>query len=72
MNYYKIKIMTQVNTKNYIRVSKKEYLKLKELQEHFEVFWQYFSHLQDIKEAREDIKTGRVISQEQLFKKLGL
>jgi len=63
--------MTQTITKNYIRISKEEYIKLKELQKHFEAFWKYITHLQDIKEAREDIKAGRTISQEQLFRKLG-
>lgn len=64
--------MPQTITKNYIRIHKEEYTKLKQLQKHFEVFWKYFTHLKDIEEARKDIKTGRTISQEELFKKLGL
>jgi len=64
--------MAQTITKNYIRISKEEYIKLRQLQKHFEAFWKYFSHLQDIKEARKDIKAGRTISQKELFKKLGL
>lgn len=64
--------MNQTITKNYIRISKEEYLKLKQLQKHFEIFWKYLTHLQGIKEAREDIESGRTIPQEELFRKLEL
>lgn len=72
MDYYKIKLMPQTITEKYIRVPTQEYTRLKQLQKHFEPFWKYITHLQDIKEARQDIKQGRTIPQEKLFKELGL
>ncbi|HBT81443.1 hypothetical protein A2757_02495 [Candidatus Giovannonibacteria bacterium RIFCSPHIGHO2_01_FULL_48_47] len=56
----------------YIKVSRTEYLRLRKLQKYFETFWNYLSHLRDIQEAREDIKAGRTIAQEKLFRKLGI
>lgn len=64
--------MIKTTTRSYIRVSKEEYLKLKQFQKYFQVFWNYFKHLKGVKEAREDIKTGKVISQDKLFKNLGI
>ena len=61
-----------LTAQNYIRIPKEEYAKLKKLQKHFGFFLNYFEHLQDIKKAREEIKAGKTISQEKLFKELGL
>jgi len=61
-----------VTSKNYIKISKEEYLKLKQIQKHFEKFWKYFTHLQEIEEARQDIKSGKVIAQDKILKLLKL
>ena len=71
------KIKTITNNKgteiyDYVRIPVEEYTRLKRLQEYFEGFWNYFEHLQDIKNARDDIKAKKVISQEEFFKKLGV
>ncbi|TSC78542.1 MAG: hypothetical protein G01um101433_207 [Parcubacteria group bacterium Gr01-1014_33] len=64
--------MIRIATKNYIRIPKEEYIRLKQLQKYFGTFWSYFEHLQEIKKAREEIKVGKTIAQEDLFQKLGL
>ena len=64
--------MNKISSKNYIKIRRDEYLRLKKLQERFESFLNYFMHLKDIKEARQDIKMGNIMSQEKLFKKMGL
>ena len=64
--------MLKTATKRYIRVPKEEYARLKQLQKRFESFLAYAAHVQSIREARKDIRAGRTIPQEQLFKKLGL
>lgn len=58
-------------TKDKILISKSEYLRLKKLDGYFQDFWLYLQNLIDIKQAREEIKQKKVISQEKLFKKLG-
>ncbi len=57
---------------NYVKIPREEYFKLKKLQKNFETFWNYLRHLRDIEEAREDIKRGRTVLQENLFKQMGL
>ena len=64
--------MSKIISKNYIRVPKEEYMRLKALQDHFEIFWNYMKHLKDIDEARKEIHKGKTISQERLFRTLGL
>lgn len=59
-------------TKNYISVPKAEYLRLKKVDKRFRDFLSYAEHLQDIREAREKVKQGKTISQEELFRRLGL
>lgn len=49
-----------------------EYDRLKRLDAKFRVFLAYLEEVMDIKEAREEIKKGKFISQEKLFRKLGL
>ena len=58
--------------KEKISILKAEYLRLKELDKHFKGFWMYLKNLTEIQEAREEIKQKKVISQDKLFKKLGL
>jgi len=64
--------MDKTLSKSYIKIRRDEYLRLKKLQERFELFLNYCVHLKDIAEARQDIKTGNAISQKKLFKKMGL
>ncbi len=54
-----------------VSVPRLEYFRLKKLEERFSDFWIYMEHLMDIREAREHMKKGKVISQEKLFKRLG-
>ena len=62
---------TSTTTKNKVFIPKAEYLRLKKLDERFRDFWLYLENLMDIREAREQIKQKKVISQEKLFKQLG-
>mgnify|MGYP001561023584 CR=1 FL=1 len=55
-----------------ITVKKEEYLRLKKLEKSFGKLFNYFRHLYEISEARKEIKEKRIISQDKLFKKLGL
>ena len=57
---------------DYVKIRREEYTRLKKLQKYFEGFWGYLSHLQDIDEARKEVKQGKVISQEDLFQKFGV
>lgn len=61
-----------IATKEKISIPKMEYLRLKELDKHFKGFWMYLRNLMETREAREEIKQKKVISQNKLFKKLGL
>jgi len=63
--------MANIALKEKISIPKTEYIRLKKLESRFQDFLEYFVHLNDIKEARENIKKKKFISQEKLFKKLG-
>lgn len=65
--------MTQTfsSAKDRVSVPRMEYFRLKKLDERFRDFWLYMEHLLDIRQAREQIKGKKVISQEKLFRKLG-
>ena len=64
--------MNRSITSNYVKIPREEYFKLKKIQKNFETFWNYLKHLRDIEEAREDIKKGKTIPQEKLFRQAGL
>lgn len=64
--------ISKIAEKKYIQINKAEYARLKQLQKYFAAFWNYFEHIRAISEARKDIKAKRVLSQEKLFKKLGI
>ena len=55
-----------------IQVPKGEYLRLKKIDRQFGAFLSYARHLLDIGKAREEARTGRLISQDALFRHLGL
>lgn len=57
--------------KDKIIIPKSEYLRLKKLDERFQEFFAYVENLMDIKEARKEVKQGKIISQGKLFKQLG-
>ncbi|MEK7574346.1 MAG: hypothetical protein AAB514_02330 [Patescibacteria group bacterium] len=59
-------------TMDRISIPKTEYRRLKNLDKHFRDFWLYLENLMDIREAREEVKQKKTISQEKLFKQLGL
>lgn len=58
--------------KEKVYISKAEYRRLKKLDERFRDFFLYFENLLDVREARNQIKKGIVVSQEKLFQELGL
>ena len=58
--------------KNTVSIARHEYIRLKKLDERFSVFFAYLEHLLDIREARKEVKKGKFIAQEKLFKRLGL
>ncbi len=57
---------------NKVKVPKGEYLRLKKIDRQFGEFLSYAAHLLDIGKAREDARADRLISQEALFRRLGL
>ena len=61
-----------ITAKEKISIPKMEYLRLKELDKHFKDFWMYLRNLMETREARKEISQKKVISQDKLFKKLGL
>ena len=58
--------------KNNVVIPVNEYNYLKKIEKTFEQFFSSFSHLKDIEKARKEIKKKQYLSQEILFKKLGL
>ena len=58
--------------KNTVSVNKDEYERLKKLDRYFKDFLGYLDYLNDIREARNEVEQGKVVSQEKLFKELGL
>ena len=59
-------------TKNNILVPVNEYNYLKRIEKTFEQFFSSFSHLKEIEKARGEIKKIKYLSQDIVFKKLGL
>jgi hypothetical protein len=55
-----------------ITIKKEEYTRLKKLDKSFGKLFDYFVYLYDIAEARKQIKGKKTITQEKLFKQLGL
>lgn len=55
-----------------ITIRREEYQRLKKLDQSFGRFIKYFTYLQAIAGARKEAKEKKIISQERLFKKLGL
>ena len=60
------------NLKNRVSIRKSEYLRLKKMDERFRDFFAYIENVIDVREARKQITQKRVVSQEKLFKQLGL
>ncbi|OGI82842.1 hypothetical protein A3I95_00015 [Candidatus Nomurabacteria bacterium RIFCSPLOWO2_02_FULL_44_12] len=59
-------------TKNNIIIPANEYDYLKRIEKTFEQFFDSFSYLKDIEKARKEVKKKQYLSQDALFKKLGL
>ncbi|MFZ2303724.1 MAG: hypothetical protein WAV98_02970 [Minisyncoccia bacterium] len=59
-------------TKSNVIIPAKEYDYLKRIEKTFEQFFGYFSYLKDIEKSREEVKKKQYLSQDLLFKKLGL
>ncbi|TRZ52504.1 hypothetical protein D4R99_02620 [bacterium] len=60
------------NLKNTIIIPANEYNYLKKIEQSFENFFGSFTHLKEIEKARKEIKQKKFLSQEIIFKKLGL
>ncbi|OHA50516.1 MAG: hypothetical protein A3A97_01365 [Candidatus Terrybacteria bacterium RIFCSPLOWO2_01_FULL_40_23] len=52
---------------NTITIPKKEYLRLKGLDQKFADLLRYFEYLTDIQKSRKEIRTKKYIAQEELF-----
>jgi len=63
--------MANIASKGRISILKTEYNRLKKLDGQFRSYWAYLENLIDIRNAREEIKQKKTISQEKLFKRLG-
>ena len=59
-------------TKNTIAIPTSEYNYLKKIEQSFESFFGSFTHLKEIEKARREIKQRKYLSQDIVFKKLGL
>ena len=59
-------------TKNNVIIPANEYNYLKRIEKTFEQFFSSFTYLKDIEKARKEIKNKQYLSQDILFKKLGL
>ncbi len=59
-------------TKNNVIIPANEYDYLKKIEKTFEQFFNSFSYLKDIEKARKEVKKKQYLSQDILFKKLGL
>lgn len=57
--------------KNVISIPKNEYLRLKNLDRRLKDFLDYFENIAETREARKEVKSGKVISQEKLLKRFG-
>lgn len=55
-----------------VQVPQGEYLRLKRIDRQFGAFLSYAAHLLDIEKSREEASAGRLISQNALFRRLGL
>ena len=53
-------------------IPKREYLRLKNLDERFGALLAYFEHLTEIKQARREITQKKMLTQEKVFRALGL
>ena len=60
------------NLKNTIAIPAMEYNYLKKIEQSFESLFGSFVHLKEIEKARKEIKQKKYLSQEVVFKKLGL
>ena len=65
------KNMNHTQTKNAVLIPKREYLRLKKIDERFGKLLVYVNNLRDIADARKEIRQKKVISQEKLFERLG-
>ncbi|MBI2097718.1 MAG: hypothetical protein HYT46_02190 [Candidatus Vogelbacteria bacterium] len=57
---------------NKVSISRLEYERLKHLDRRVGRWVTYLDYLQDIQQARREVKMGDVVSQDDLFRKLGL
>lgn len=64
--------MTATIAKKHISVPRNEYARLKRLDKRFGEFLAYWDYLQSIHVAREDKRARKGVSQERLFRRLGL
>lgn len=63
--------MNQTQTKNSVLIPKREYSRLKKIDQRFDKLLSYVNNLKDIAAARKEVKQNKLFSQEKLFQKLG-
>jgi len=63
--------MATATVKDKISVPKREYLRLKALDNRFREFLSYWENITDISEARKEVKEKKIIPQEKLFRRFG-
>ena len=61
-----------VETKEKVFISKAEYFRLKKLDKQFGKLLNYLEDALNVRAARQEIKNKKVISQDNLFRKLGI
>jgi len=54
--------------KGKVTLTRNEYVRLKNVDQHFGRLLSYFAHCADIATARQEVKDGKVINQDKLFK----
>ena len=59
-------------TKNTIAIPTAEYNYLKKIEQSFDRFFDSFNYLREIEQARKEIKQKKYLSQDIVFRKLGL
>jgi len=59
-------------TKDIISIPRAEYTRLKKLDTRFRDLFAYMEHIAEIREARKDVRSKKLTSQEALFRRLGL
>ena len=64
--------MNARRTQRIVRVPAGEYRRLKLVDKRYQELLIYVRHLEGVRKARRDVRAGRVVPQERLFRSLGI